>query len=439
MAPCHRCMADGRCFDHVKTGWGADLVDEARHEFEEQAEGYDRWHLEEYLKDSDIRKFRLVPTLPKEICRIPAASTLPSGRYLVQVIRVADVTQPSKFQEEFEGGKYRLLSLDLTDGDQKFKAIEYTTVKDLTVKMPPGTKLLLSSSDQKPLHVQNGHLLLEPSVVTVLGGNVEKLVDSWRASREVEEKRLLWRTEGIRKKADGEGAPRWVDYDPKLARGFSSSDARKALEQDKASWRTDTGGTADPVQSSHDREREAPRFQVSEFAAEGEASTQAVKSQVASNAFTVSSSGKGGWSKGGKDGKGGDRGGKGKEKGGGDRRGGRSNDWEGEEKRAPQVVNTLAAFIKPTKKGELPDEAVASLLDTATAEPAGVAADGWVDGSWADNSWDAGGWSGGGWGDNKSWSSGGGGGKGKGGGRKGGGKGGNKSGGNRKGGGGKRR
>jgi len=436
LAPSHRCMADGRCFEQLKTGWGVELKDEARREFEEQAEGYDRWHLEEYLKDSDIRKFRLVPTLPKELSRMPAAGTLPSGRYVVQVVRVADVTQPSKFQEEFEGGKYRLLSLDLTDGDQKFKAIEYTSVKDLGVHLPPGTKLLLSPSDQKPLHVQNGHLLLEPGNVTILGGNVEKLMESWQASREVEEKRLLWRTEGIRKKADdGEGAPLWADYDPKLARGKSSTDVQRAFDEDKVFWRKDTGGTADPVQTSHVREREGPRFQVNEFAAEGEASSQVVKSQVSSGAFAASS-GKGGGSKGskdgkdGKDGKGGDRGGKGKEKGGGKRRGGRSDDWEGEEKRAPQAVNTLAAFIKPTKKGELPDEAVASLLGTAAAEPAAAAAGGWVDSSWAGDSWDAASWSGGG-----GWSSsGGGGGNRKGGGKKGGGKGG----GNRKGGGGKR-
>jgi len=431
LAPSHRCMADERCFAQLKTGWGVELVDEARLEFEEQTEGYDPWYLEEYLKDSDIRKFRFVPTLPKELSRIPAASTLPCGRYVVQVSRVADVTQPSKFQEDFEGGKYRLLSLDLTDGDQKFKAIEYTSVKDLGVHLPPGTKLLLSSSDQKPVHMQNGHLLLEPGNVKVLGGNVQKLMVSWQASREVEEKRLLWRTEGIRKKADdGEGAPLWVDYDPKLARGKSSSAVQRAFEDDKDFWRKDTGGIADPMQSSHARDKEAPRFQVNEFVAEGEASSQVVKSQVSSNAFAVSS-GKGGGSKGGKEGKdskGGDRGGKGK------RRGGRNDDWEGEEKRAPQAVNTLAAFIKPTKTGELPDEAVASLLDTAAAEPTAVAAGGRADSSWAGNSWDAANWSGAGWGESSGWNSGGGGASRKGGGRKGGGKGG----GNRKGGGGKR-
>jgi len=404
-------MAGSRGFELLREAWGIELSERAKEEIEANAESLSQAHVEEYLKDTDIRKFGVVSFLPKDIAR-STASTIPAGKYMVQVTKIADVTQPAKFQEDFEGGKWRLLALDLSDGDQKFKGIEYHSVKDLGVHLPPGTKLLLISSERAPLRLQNGHLLLEPATVKVLGGNVERLVVSWQNSKEVEEKRLLWRTEGIKKKADGEGAPPWVDFDPKKARNVNSAALKKSVEEERAEWRR-IGANATAATISHeweDRERDGPRFQVKDFAAEADA-PRAVKSEVASSAFThdpnaFKSKGKG-KSKGGKD-------------SAGPRRG-RGDDWDGgEEKRAPQLGNTLAAFIKPTKKGELPDEAIAMLATPPAAAAPATSGGGWDASSWDAGAWDSawdegwsqggGGWGAGGW----SGSGRGGGGKGKG-------------------------
>jgi len=399
-------------FGFLSSAWGIDLSEASKNEITEQAYSLGRRDVEEYIKDSDLRKLKHTSSLPKEITRI-SAGVIPPGQYLVQIQKVADITQPTKFQEEFEGGKWRLLTLDLAAGDQKFKAIEFQAVKDLGVQLPPGTKLLLYSTEKANLRVQNGHLLLVPQAVEVLGGYVETLVASWKADREIKETRLLWRTDGIKKSGDGEGAPRWVDFDPKKApRGTAH---RKQMEEERSEWRK---GKA--VVSAPDKTNGAdagPRFQKEDFDAD---SAKQVKTQVSSNAFAQDQSSK----KGKGEGKG-----KGKGDDGPPRRGKGGRDDDQEEKRAPtQATSSLAAFIKPTKNGELP-EAAAKLL-TAPAEETweGDWDEGWG-GTWDDGSWGAG------WQTGTSWGGGGGGksrGKKGGGSRKGGG-------GGKKGGGGKRR
>eukprot|EP00406_Dinophysis_acuminata_P078417 CAMPEP_0179247210 /NCGR_PEP_ID=MMETSP0797-20121207/19491_1 /TAXON_ID=47934 /ORGANISM="Dinophysis acuminata, Strain DAEP01" /LENGTH=340 /DNA_ID=CAMNT_0020954821 /DNA_START=46 /DNA_END=1067 /DNA_ORIENTATION=- len=272
-------------FDFLKAAWGIELLPLAQEEIASYAESLTRKYIEEYIKDSDIRKFGVVSSLPKEITRSPD-TTIPPGRYLVQVSKFADITQPTKFQEDFESGKWRLLTLDMSDGEQKFKGFEYSTVKDLTVQSPPGTKLLLWSSAQAPLCLKNGHLLLTPDNVEFLGGTVEKLVESWKASNEVEETRLLWRTMGEKKKKvdGGGGAPQWVDFDPKKApRGPM---AQRQADAERAEWRM---GAADvpsgqQVQGGGGGDREGPRFSPEEFAAVGDAPPK-VKNQVASDVF----------------------------------------------------------------------------------------------------------------------------------------------------------
>merc|ERR1719424_2275872 len=84
---------------------------------------------------------------------------LPPGKYLVQVTKFADVTQPTKFQEEGDK-KWRLLALDLADGENKFKGIEYVWIKGISSDSLPGTKLLLHSTKEWPIQVRNSHVLL---------------------------------------------------------------------------------------------------------------------------------------------------------------------------------------------------------------------------------------------------------------------------------------
>ncbi|OLP99582.1 RecQ-mediated genome instability protein 1 [Symbiodinium microadriaticum] len=197
--PSHPSMAD---FGFLSAAWGVELTEASKAEISEQGYATSRKDIQDYIKDSDLRKLKHSSQLPKEITRINSGE-VSAGQYLVQIQKVADITQPTKFQEDFEGGKWRLLALDLAAGDQKFKAIEFRPVKDLSGQLPPGTKLLLYSTGKETIRIQNGHLLLVPAVVEVLGGYVEQLVASWKADKEVKETRLLWRTDGIKKAADG--------------------------------------------------------------------------------------------------------------------------------------------------------------------------------------------------------------------------------------------
>lgn len=414
-------MADAFAF--LSAAWGLELTASGREEIENQAESLSKRHVEEYIKDSDLRKLGHTSALPKEIARI-SSDVVPPGNYLVQIQKVVDITQPTKFQEDFEGGKWRLLVVDLSIGDQKFKAVEFDSTKALGVHLPPGTKLLLYSTKEWPLRVQNGHILLGPDAVEVLGGYVEKLVESWKADKEVKETRLLWRTDGVKKSADGEGPPKWVDFDPKKApRGTSH---RKQMDEERKEWQKGQAAVKSSDAKQGRDDESGPRFQKEDFGDDGGAALP-VKSQVASNTFKHMEKGGGkGKSKGKSDEDGG---------GGGGKRGRKGRDDFEEEKRAPQATFSLAAAIKPTKAGELPDEALAAKNSAQEDDWA------WEDSAGGDAAWGAG-WQGssgggGGW----SGSSGGhgrskGGGKGKGGGGKG--KGGGKSGGggSRKGGGG---
>ncbi|CAK0819002.1 unnamed protein product, partial [Prorocentrum cordatum] len=206
----------------------------------------------------------------------------------------------------------------------------------------------------------------------VLGGEVEKLVESWRASKEVEEKRLLWRTEGIKKTEKGEGAPPWVDFDPKKCRVQS----KKELDDERTEWRRSVNFSGTTVGPTSKEDSQA-RFEMTSEAKDGR-----VQSQVSSSAFARDPNAP--RPKGDKGAKGAEKG----SKGGKGKRRERDGDYE-EEKRAPErdrtplhaeplqpngglrgpggAANSLAAFIKPAK-GMDPD-AVAALLAPDTKAP----------------------------------------------------------------------
>eukprot|EP00427_Karlodinium_veneficum_P015806 CAMPEP_0169140896 /NCGR_PEP_ID=MMETSP1015-20121227/43922_1 /TAXON_ID=342587 /ORGANISM="Karlodinium micrum, Strain CCMP2283" /LENGTH=322 /DNA_ID=CAMNT_0009207049 /DNA_START=45 /DNA_END=1010 /DNA_ORIENTATION=- len=315
---------------------------------------------------------------------------LPPGKYLVQVNKFADVSVPTKFQEEGDR-KSRLFAFDLTDGEQKFRGIEYFWIKSLGGECWPGTKLLLHSTDALPLYVQNSHLMLTHDNVEVLGGEVERMVESWKASKEVEENRLLWKTEGIRKLDKGaESAPRWVDFDPKKAPRAPSA---KSIEEERAQWQKASSTNTTRTKVADDEEHNS-RFKVEEF---GDSDATKVKSNVSSSAFKAAASTKGKGDKG--KGKA-DNAEKGASKGA---RRGRGDDEGVEEKRAP-VSTSLAAFIKPTKAGEMPDEAL-NLLTSAGDKDAewddyDWGESGWGESSWGESSWGQG-WSSSGYGNRK--------------------------------------
>jgi len=376
-------MASGKQFDFLRDAWGVEANDTCQAEIVENVEGaLNKKSIEEYIKDSDIRKMGISSDLPKDLAGKDGGNSLvPPGRYLVQVSKFSDITQPTKFQEEGDK-KWRLIVVDLVDGEgQKLKGIEYTFVQGLSSDSYPGTKLLLYSTNQCPLYVRNGHLLLTPDTVEILGGEVWKLIENWKASREVETNRMSWKTDGVRKKAAGEGAPPWVDFDPRKARGIS----KKENDEERAAWRDPALNSTLKSTKDPGEDREGNRFQVDEFRdADG---APAVQSKVSAASFKQD------FSKG--------KGGKGKDRGPGDEggrkgkgKGRRGDDEYEEEKRAP-VHTSLAAFIKPTKAGEMPEEALAAKgMSTHTPKPAPAkAASGWSAApAAAEASWDESGW-----------------------------------------------
>lgn len=52
-------------------------------------------------------------------------------------------------------------------------------VMSFSSSMPPGTKLKITAD----VIARNGFLLLTPSVVKVLGGHVDHMVEKWKASK----------------------------------------------------------------------------------------------------------------------------------------------------------------------------------------------------------------------------------------------------------------
>lgn len=65
-----------------------------------------------------------------------------------------------------------MFKLELTDGHKTISAMEYSTIKILTSKLSPGTKIKVIG----PLKVVNHILLLEPKNLEILGGDVEHLL-----------------------------------------------------------------------------------------------------------------------------------------------------------------------------------------------------------------------------------------------------------------------
>ena len=111
---------------------------------------------------------------------------------ILQVQKITNIASPSCQQNE---GGTRLLKLQLTDGYIYCNALEIKHTPQLklvrlyllylmfsvlsSLSVPPGTKLKITSN----VMARNGFLLLTPSVVKVLGGHVEHMVEKWKASK----------------------------------------------------------------------------------------------------------------------------------------------------------------------------------------------------------------------------------------------------------------
>nr|XP_020498911.1 recQ-mediated genome instability protein 1 [Labrus bergylta]XP_020498913.1 recQ-mediated genome instability protein 1 [Labrus bergylta]XP_020498914.1 recQ-mediated genome instability protein 1 [Labrus bergylta] len=160
----------------------------------------DQWLLTD-LRDLDH------PVLPEGISQ--AQKTELSGIFCVQVDSLLDVSQPAYgqlqswrgtdcanddvssvtqiTQRPWEARPTRMLLLQVTDGVQSLEAMEYQPIPALSTALRPGVKLQLKGK----LVCRLGVLLLGPSNVKVLGGEVEDLVERNNQGR------VLCRTLGL--------------------------------------------------------------------------------------------------------------------------------------------------------------------------------------------------------------------------------------------------
>lgn len=121
--------------------------------------------------------------------------TLLTGKYSVQVNWVRDIGKSSYSQlrnitddqsrhneidieEPAEERSYQKVSaqtlmLEMTDGITTVKGIEYQLIKKFTVPILPGTKMIITG----PVECRRGVLLLREDNVTILGGEVDSLLD----------------------------------------------------------------------------------------------------------------------------------------------------------------------------------------------------------------------------------------------------------------------
>nr|XP_020458010.1 recQ-mediated genome instability protein 1 [Monopterus albus]XP_020458011.1 recQ-mediated genome instability protein 1 [Monopterus albus]XP_020458012.1 recQ-mediated genome instability protein 1 [Monopterus albus]XP_020458013.1 recQ-mediated genome instability protein 1 [Monopterus albus]XP_020458014.1 recQ-mediated genome instability protein 1 [Monopterus albus]XP_020458015.1 recQ-mediated genome instability protein 1 [Monopterus albus]XP_020458016.1 recQ-mediated genome instability prote len=160
----------------------------------------DQWLLTD-LRDLDY------PVLPEGLAQ--AQKTNLSGTFCVQVDSILDVSRPAygqlqkwrgtdcandevsavtqTTQRPWETRPTRMLLMQVTDGVQSLEAMEYRPIPALSTALRPGVKLQL----QGQMDCRLGVLLLGPTNIKVLGGEVEDLVER------NDQGRVLCRTLGL--------------------------------------------------------------------------------------------------------------------------------------------------------------------------------------------------------------------------------------------------
>ncbi|XP_040847250.1 tudor domain-containing protein 3 isoform X2 [Ochotona curzoniae] len=99
------------------------------------------------------------------------------GPCVLQIQKIRNVAAP-KDNEESQAAP-RMLRLQMTDGHINCTAVEFSYMSKISLNTPPGTKVKLSGI----VDVKNGFLLLNDSNTTVLGGEVEHLIEKWELQR----------------------------------------------------------------------------------------------------------------------------------------------------------------------------------------------------------------------------------------------------------------
>ncbi|XP_054469004.1 tudor domain-containing protein 3 isoform X1 [Anoplopoma fimbria] len=147
------------------------------------------------------------------------------GPCVLQVQKVRNVSAP-KDHEESQGAP-RMLRLQMTDGHTTCVGLEFQHLSKISLNTPPGTKVKLLGTVQ----VKNGLLLLDDSKISVLGGEVDHMVEKWELQRSLaKHSRSNIGAEG--------GPPPFVPFGQKCARteevDTRDLDQRKTLQSQNA-------------------------------------------------------------------------------------------------------------------------------------------------------------------------------------------------------------
>eukprot|EP00899_Mesostigma_viride_P020498 jgi/Mesvir1/2844/Mv13931-RA.1 len=148
----------------------------------------------EWALHNDLRKVGL-PSLPKDINRV---DTKLRGPLILQVVDVRDVSVSSGASAgSGSSGRSRLLRIRLTDGHTTATAMEFKPLPNVTVDLVPGSKVSLGD-----VVVKMGVILLKPGSLTVVGGEVEELAQTWEMERKYG---ALARATGVGVQGDAQG------------------------------------------------------------------------------------------------------------------------------------------------------------------------------------------------------------------------------------------
>uniref|UniRef100_A0A674BKQ9 Tudor domain-containing protein 3-like n=1 Tax=Salmo trutta TaxID=8032 RepID=A0A674BKQ9_SALTR len=72
-----------------------------------------------------------------------------------------------------------MLRLQMTDGHTNAVGLEFKHLSQISLDTPPGTKVKILGTVQ----VKNGILLLDDSKISVLGGEVDHMMEKWELQR----------------------------------------------------------------------------------------------------------------------------------------------------------------------------------------------------------------------------------------------------------------
>ncbi|XP_062869186.1 tudor domain-containing protein 3 isoform X2 [Trichomycterus rosablanca] len=148
-----------------------------------------------------------------------------SGR-VEEVQKIRNVTAPKEHEESQAAP--RMLRLQMTDGHTACTGLELEHLSKISLNTPPGTKVKLVGT----VLVKNGFLLLDDSKISVLGGEVDHLIEKWELQRSL--------AKHSRNNIGAEGGPPpFVSFGQKCVRkeevDSQTLDQKKTLQSSSAS------------------------------------------------------------------------------------------------------------------------------------------------------------------------------------------------------------